>query len=202
MESNNTQQINQEEEEDETKGLIINSYNGTGVETVKVVEYMLSSMSKELLHKFPDNSAFDFDYTQSSIWSPLVPHPSRPQSPHPETQRKLSYEEEDEGNYKLKANVKETIRNYSCMFNCFKVDHKFSNKKRRRSSFRGFDHFGSSTGSVKADPVCSSPIQIKGWKKVLKAASKRFKKTMKKKKESGAGAQLKLSSNGFSRISY
>lgn len=37
-----------------------------------VVEYLQSIMSKELLGKFPDNSAFDFDYTQSSIWSPLI----------------------------------------------------------------------------------------------------------------------------------
>ena len=29
-------------------------------------------MSKELLCKFPDNSVFNFDYSQSSIWSPLV----------------------------------------------------------------------------------------------------------------------------------
>lgn len=39
---------------------------------VMVVEYLQSIMSKELLGKFPDNSAFDFDYTQSSIWSPLI----------------------------------------------------------------------------------------------------------------------------------
>lgn len=39
----------------------------------KVIEYLQPVMSKELLCKFPDNSAFDFDYTQSSIWSPLVP---------------------------------------------------------------------------------------------------------------------------------
>lgn len=41
-------------------------------ERVKVVEYLVPSMAKELLGKFPDNSAFDFDYSQSSIWSPLV----------------------------------------------------------------------------------------------------------------------------------
>lgn len=39
----------------------------------KVVEYLEPLMSKELLCKFPDNSAFGFDYSQSSIWSPLVP---------------------------------------------------------------------------------------------------------------------------------
>lgn len=40
-----------------------------------VVEYLESSMSRDLLCKFPDNSCFDFDYSQSSIWSPLI-HPS------------------------------------------------------------------------------------------------------------------------------
>ena len=40
--------------------------------SAKVVEYLEPLMSKELLCKFPDNSAFDFDYSQSSIWSPLV----------------------------------------------------------------------------------------------------------------------------------
>ena len=44
----------------------------------KVVEYLQPVMSKELLCKFPDNSAFDFDYTQSSIWSPLVPRAYAP----------------------------------------------------------------------------------------------------------------------------
>ena len=39
---------------------------------VMVVEYLESSMCRDLLSKFPDNSAFDFDYSQSSIWSPLI----------------------------------------------------------------------------------------------------------------------------------
>ncbi|KAF3953875.1 hypothetical protein CMV_020719 [Castanea mollissima] len=42
--------------------------------TTKVVYYMDPLMSKNLLQKFPDkSSAFDFNYSQSSIWSPLVP---------------------------------------------------------------------------------------------------------------------------------
>ncbi|KAK1427707.1 hypothetical protein QVD17_16400 [Tagetes erecta] len=179
-------------QEEETQTLIINN-NDTGVASVKVVEYMLSSMSNELLCKFPDNSAFDFDYTQSSIWSPLLPHPSNPSSPALGLQRKLSYDEDEEEPKKFD----------SCMFNCFKVHHKFSKKKmmvtmkRRRSGLLGFDKLGicSNSGADLFDSASSSPIRIKGWKKVLKAASKKFKKTMKKK---NSGSHL---NNGFSRIS-
>ncbi|MBA0769871.1 hypothetical protein Gotri_018562 [Gossypium trilobum] len=46
--------------------------------SAKVVEYLEPLMSRELLCKFPDNSAFDFDYTQSTLWSPLVPRPYSP----------------------------------------------------------------------------------------------------------------------------
>ncbi|CAN6235550.1 unnamed protein product [Urochloa humidicola] len=41
------------------------------VERVVTVEYLEQSMSRELLGKFPDSSAFGFDYSQSGIWSPL-----------------------------------------------------------------------------------------------------------------------------------
>lgn len=41
--------------------------------TTKVVEYLQPVMCRELLCKFPDNSAFGFDYSQSSLWSPLLP---------------------------------------------------------------------------------------------------------------------------------
>ncbi|PWA38437.1 hypothetical protein CTI12_AA581330 [Artemisia annua] len=148
--------------------------NTREVEQVKVIEYMLSSMSKELLCKFPDNSAFDFDYTQSSIWSPLVPHPSNPSSPLNTNglQKKLSYEEENEEDgasmmvKKFTENVVDKVSG-SCVFSCFGAGCKIGKKK--------------------------------GWKKVLKAATKQFKKTMKKK---DSGAHLKLSSNGYTHLPY
>lgn len=55
----------QEEEEEEKENLPLI--------TTKVVEYLQPMMCRELLCKFPDNSAFGFDYTQSSLWSPLLP---------------------------------------------------------------------------------------------------------------------------------
>ncbi|GMP48105.1 hypothetical protein CsSME_00015578 [Camellia sinensis var. sinensis] len=85
----------------------------SGVGLVVVVEYLESSMSEHLLCKFPDNSAFDFDYSQSSIWSPLV-HRHFPPPPsfvsaalsttsHSDipTQRKLSYEDEKKEDCKI-----------------------------------------------------------------------------------------------------
>lgn len=56
------------------------SADGAPPPLVMVVEYLESSMSTDLLYKFPDNSAFDFDYAQSSIWSPLLPRPPVPSS--------------------------------------------------------------------------------------------------------------------------
>ncbi|KAJ0804384.1 hypothetical protein HanPI659440_Chr02g0037421 [Helianthus annuus] len=180
-------------------------YYGTGVTTVKVVEYMLSSMSSELLRKFPDNSAFDFDYTQSAIWSPLVPHPSKPSSPvRPLKQGKLSFDEEET---ETDAGNVNDAKFDSCMFNCFRIGNEFGGNKivgvkKRGMRNRGFGQLGVNclnSGNVSVDSGCSSPIRVKGWKKVLKAASKQFKKTMKKK---DSGVHLKLSSNGFSKVSY
>lgn len=75
----------QEEEaaEEEEQPLIL--------KTTKVVEYLEPFMSSELLCKFPDNSAYDFDYSQSTIWSPLVPRPYSPMDLDLITPRKLSY---------------------------------------------------------------------------------------------------------------
>lgn len=52
-------------DEEETLGLLPNA--------CKVVEYLEPVMSRDLLHKFPDSSSLGFDYSQSSIWSPLLP---------------------------------------------------------------------------------------------------------------------------------
>lgn len=60
-----------------------------------VVEYLETSMSKDLLGKFPDNSAYDFDYSQSSIWSPLVNRGLVSSSSSFGLSRKLAYDEED-----------------------------------------------------------------------------------------------------------
>lgn len=38
-----------------------------------VIRYVDSTQSNSLLYKFPDYSDFGFDYSQSAIWSPLVP---------------------------------------------------------------------------------------------------------------------------------
>ncbi|KAF7833562.1 uncharacterized protein G2W53_015895 [Senna tora] len=64
-----------EDEIEEERSLII--YNNNNNAT-KVIEYLEPSMSLHLLCKFPDNSAYDFDYSQSTIWSPLVPRHFRP----------------------------------------------------------------------------------------------------------------------------
>lgn len=71
---------------------------------VVVVEYLQSIMCEQLVGKFPDNSAFDFDYTQSSIWSPLIQRRqgqdldiqvlSKSLSPTV-LERKLKYDEDD-----------------------------------------------------------------------------------------------------------
>jgi len=73
-----------EEEEEEKQAMVL--------KTTKVVEYLVPKMSIELLCKFPDNSAYDFDYSQSTIWSPLLPAPCTPMDLNLITPKKLSYE--------------------------------------------------------------------------------------------------------------
>lgn len=79
-----TEQQDEPEEEQQQRPLLLN--------TTKVVEYLEPFMSLELLCKFPDNSAYDFDYSQSTIWSPLVPRPYSPMDLDLITPKKLSYD--------------------------------------------------------------------------------------------------------------
>lgn len=118
----------EEEEEEEERELLIN---------LKVVEYLLPVMSKELLCKFPDNSAFDFDYSQSSIWSPLIPRTYSPMDlDHFFTPRKLSndFDFDKQGIIKKSAHKKKMIASPAFKFNPFKKT-KMKNKRIRASEF-------------------------------------------------------------------
>ncbi|OIT03475.1 PREDICTED: uncharacterized protein LOC109226333 [Nicotiana attenuata] len=162
---------------------------------VMVIEYLESSMSKRLLCKFPDNSAYDFDYSQSSIWSPLVPPPlssSNDRTLSLGLSRKLSYEEEAAASGGVIGCIKRKFSNV--LFDNLKIHHKLKKRKRK-----GFD-FSPVPSSSKLATTTTTPR--KGWAKVLKAASKHFKKKSKKKDSIG---RLNLSNclteNSLSRSS-
>ncbi|XP_059662940.1 uncharacterized protein LOC132308751 [Cornus florida] len=194
--------LQREEEEEEDREPLMNG-------RVVVVEYLESSMSQELLCKFPDNSAFDFDYTQSSIWSPLVSrhfppivsiigHGDRgssdvlqmvPMEFGMSTHRKLSYEEERDGVLdnisstdtfmkKVTTNLKKKITN-SVSNNLRNLNNHYMKKmKRKKKKKKAFD-FSPNPPSAKGSST--TPTPQKGWAKVLKAASKHFKKKSQKK---------------------
>lgn len=68
-------------------------------------------MSVELLGKFPDNSAYDFDYSQSSIWSPLISRPFPPMdldSFNPF--RNLSFDDNNEIDFQFSAHNKSSAK--------------------------------------------------------------------------------------------
>ncbi|KAJ7964622.1 hypothetical protein O6P43_014408 [Quillaja saponaria] len=142
----------------------------------KVVEYLVPLMSKELLYKFPDNSAFDFDYSQSSIWSPLVTRAYCPIDLDLDliTPRKLTYEMglELNGENSLKkvgSKIKKKFTN-----NGFHLLRKQQQQKKKKMSS------DLSPTPTRIKGTCN-PIFVKGWNKVLKAASIQFKKRKMKK---------------------
>ncbi|KAL8511303.1 hypothetical protein ACS0TY_017925 [Phlomoides rotata] len=147
------------------------SGDGAALPPLMVVEYLEPPMSTDLLCKFPDNSAFDFDYSQSSIWSPLLPPPPPPPPDFGRNRldisRKLSYGGNDEvglleNTKKIAARIKrkftDTVLNN--VNRCSKM------KRRKRRSF-GFSPINSSRRLSSSSPV---------WAKVMKAAANKFKK--------------------------
>ncbi|XP_048327999.2 uncharacterized protein LOC107416687 [Ziziphus jujuba] len=154
--------------------------------TTKVVEYLEPFMSKELLYKFPDNSAFDFDYTQSSIWSPLVPRAYTPMDFDLDldflTPKKLNYDMGFElgkrsSLKKLTSHVKKKISTTPLKINLSawksKKKHKNYNSKKKKKMMMKMSSDFSPTPPLKG--ACN-PAARKIWNKVLKAASKHFKK--------------------------
>ncbi|CAL1352173.1 unnamed protein product [Linum trigynum] len=132
----------------------------------RVVEYLQPLMSKELLVKFPDNSAFDFNYSESSIWSPLVP-------------RIHNYGGGLENRPRKRMKVKKMVvagevegkNATSCNFSFGLTKMK---KMKRKEGIMVDSVF--SSNPVEGSVTCV-PLATKGWNKVLKAATKHFKRS-------------------------
>ncbi|XP_057786515.1 uncharacterized protein LOC131003959 [Salvia miltiorrhiza] len=151
------------------------SCDGAPPPLLMVVEYLESSMASELLYKFPDNSAFDFNYAQSSIWSPLLPRPPPPPAADGGVSRKLTYDVGLlENTKKIAARIKRKFTDavLSNVGGCTKM------KRRRRKSI-GF----SPVAPPWRRPSVSS-ASPKGWAKAMKGATKHFKKRKSMKKNS------------------
>ncbi|EOA15824.1 hypothetical protein CARUB_v10007387mg [Capsella rubella] len=154
-----------EEEEKENYPLI----------TTKVVEYLQPVMCRELLCKFPDNSAFGFDYSQSSLWSPLLPR-----------------------NYASPSDL-DSGSSDGCVCRNLKLGDFHVGKKKKNMMKMSMNKNKKKKKLVKLDMTSMKnedspklgcfPIPTKGWNGVLKAASKHFKKS-RKKRDSVADAKL------------
>ncbi|KAL0545885.1 hypothetical protein IC582_015782 [Cucumis melo] len=142
---------------------------------IKVVEYLEPLMSKELLCKFPDNSAFDFDYSQSTIWSPLVPRPYNSMDLDVITPIKLPSDftrmAEKNSFKKATSNLKKKL-----LSNRFSIGFGISKSYRKMKNNKLVSDFSPS-------PIRGGacyPNNKKGWSKLLRAATKHFKKKKKK----------------------
>ncbi|KAG2325110.1 hypothetical protein Bca4012_039599 [Brassica carinata] len=126
--------------------------------TTKIVEYLQPVMCQELLCKFPDNFAFGFDYTQSSLWSPLLPRNYA--SPSDLDSDSCVCHNLELGEFQESKKIMKTSMNK-----------KMKKSKLDMSSIKNEDSPGSGC----------FPVHTKGWDGVLKAASKHFKKSKKKR---------------------
>ncbi|XLR60197.1 hypothetical protein S83_010869 [Arachis hypogaea] len=128
------------------------------LKTTKVVEYLVPLMGLELLCKFPDNSAYDFDYSRSTIWSPLLPRPYSPMDFDLITPTKLSF-----------TNSKFFRPRSSAI--------KVASKLRKKLNLDFIKNKNKKMVSDLSPTTCNcNPIIKKGWGKALKAASKQFKR--------------------------
>ncbi|CAN4084615.1 unnamed protein product [Withania somnifera] len=139
---------------------------------VMVIEHLQCSKSNDLLCKFPDNSAFDFDYTQSSIWSPLVPQLLSSHRLSSGLSIKLSYEDVSLGCTGATNFKKVTEKIKRKLSNAFTENMREYHRSKKRKK-KAFD--------FSCLPSSSTSTPRKGWVKALKAASKHFKKTNNKK---------------------
>ncbi|CAI0374445.1 unnamed protein product [Linum tenue] len=139
----------------------------------RVVEYLQPLMSKELLVKFPDNSDFDFNYSESSIWSPLVPRIHNYGGGFPSDSENRG--ERPRKRMKVKkmavAGEVEAKTATSCNFSFGLTKMK---KKKRKEGIMVDSVF--SSNPVEGSVSCA-PLATKGWNKVLKAATKHFKRS-------------------------
>ncbi|XP_050382047.1 uncharacterized protein LOC126798988 [Argentina anserina] len=146
----------------------------------KVVEYLQPVMSKELLCKFPDNSAFDFDYTQSSIWSPLVPRAYAPMDLDLDfdfmTPKRLAFDQVESEPNNQTSSIKKVGSSGKKKMCTAGFNLNLSALKRKK--WKGKKNKMALVPEFSPTPVNGNcyPIASKVWNKVLKAASKHFKK--------------------------
>ncbi|KAL9241694.1 hypothetical protein vseg_015774 [Gypsophila vaccaria] len=164
--------MGEEEEEEETTKPFLNN-------NLIVIRYVNATMSNSILHKFPDHSAFGFDYSQSAIWSPLVlPRFKsatlpclRAKSPDGDFKRRILFDEDGGGDGRGGCGGFAGIGKMVCGFGS-RVNDEL--KTKTMIKMKKFDECNKSKVS---DFTNSSPTSSKkGWKKALKMTSKQFKK--------------------------
>ncbi|KAI5014361.1 hypothetical protein ZWY2020_055751 [Hordeum vulgare] len=138
------------------------------VERVVTVEYLEQSMSRGLLGKFPDSSAYDFDYCQSGIWSPINKIPSESPASGGAGSRDF-----------LIAKLRRRARAGSRLKDAAAAGGGRSRWRRRRLRRDGSFLDLHETGRAKKldlSPPLPSPAPTKeGWRRVLTAAIRKFK---------------------------
>uniref|UniRef100_A0A0A9E2W5 Uncharacterized protein n=1 Tax=Arundo donax TaxID=35708 RepID=A0A0A9E2W5_ARUDO len=150
------------------------------VERVVTVEYLEQSMSRDLLGKFPDPSAFDFDYSQSGIWSPLNKVPRGSPVPASGGGGAGAAEAEAESASStdfLIANPKRKARASGCRLKDSGAGAGGRSRWRRRRRRRDGSFLDlHDAGRTKLDFSPPSPSPAKeGWRRVFKAAIRKFK---------------------------